>query len=325
VDLLTFGEAMVSLRSSGPLAQGGTLTTHMAGSEANVAVAMSRLGHTTKWVGRLGQDPHGEFIRRQFAAESVASQLTMDPDRATGVMFLEQRTADVSRALYYRSGSAGSEISSPDLEPALADSATILHLTGITPALSANARMAFERAAAGAAAAGMMVSLDVNYRNKLWSREEARDVLSAVARYAQIVIASEDELNLLSPRGSSAADSDDVAGVAGVAEMAAELLALGVNEVVVKLGADGAEVYTQAGKFHVDAMAVSVVDTVGAGDAFTAGYLSAVVDGEPIEARLVRGNLLGAFAVSTRGDWEGLPSRAELDLLSVQAMGSTQR
>ena len=319
MDLLTFGEAMVSLRSSGPLAQGGTLTTHMAGSEANVAVAMSRLGHTTKWVGRLGQDPHGEFIRRQLAAESVASQLTMDPDRATGVMFLEQRTADVSRALYYRKGSAGSEISSLDLEPALVDSATILHLTGITPALSANARMAFERAAAGAAAAGMMVSLDVNYRNKLWSREEARDVLSAVAGYAQIVIASEDELNLLSPRGASAAESGNVARIA------AELLALGVNEVVVKLGADGAEVYTQAGKFHVDAMAVSVVDTVGAGDAFTAGYLSAVVDGEPIEARLARGNSLGAFAVSTLGDWEGLPSRAELDLLSVQAMGSTQR
>ncbi|ALV46601.1 sugar kinase [Arthrobacter alpinus] len=322
VDLLTFGEAMVSLRSSGPLAQGGTLTTHMAGSEANVAVAMSRLGHTTKWVGRLGEDPHGEFIRRQLGAEFVEGQITVDPDRATGVMFLEQRTADVSRALYYRSGSAGSEISPLDLEPALAESATILHLTGITPALSANARMAFERAAAGAAAAGMMVSLDVNYRNKLWSREDAREVLSAVAGYAQIVIASEDELNLLAPKGSAAADSGSDAGVAGIA---AELLALGVNEVVVKLGADGAEVYTLAGKFHVDAKAVSVVDTVGAGDAFTAGYLSAVVDGESIEARLVRGNTLGAFAVSTRGDWEGLPNRAELDLLSVQAMGSTQR
>lgn len=319
VDLLTFGEAMVSLRSDGPLAQGGTLTTHMAGSEANVAIAMSRLGHSTRWVGRVGEDPHGEFIRRQLRAESVDEWVTVDPDRATGIMFLEQRTADISRALYYRKGSAGSELGFTDVEPALGSSAKVLHLTGITPALSQRARDAFERTAATAAARGMVLSLDVNYRNRLWSRREASEVLSRVAHHAKIVVASEDELNLLSSHWSGTSQHPDVPAVA------AELLALGVEEVVVKLGFDGAEVYTASNKFRVNAIPVNAVDTVGAGDAFTAGYLSALLDGQPIEDRLRRGNLMGAFAVSTRGDWEGLPNRAELDLLSTQAIGSTHR
>ncbi|WP_449374048.1 PfkB family carbohydrate kinase [Arthrobacter psychrolactophilus] len=168
VDLLTFGEAMVSLRSQGPMAQGEPLTTHMAGSESNVAVAMSRLGHTTRWVGRVGQDPHGEFIRRQLRAEAVDGHISVDAERLTGVMFLEQRTSDISRALYYRSGSAGSEVNLTDVAPALETSARLLHLTGITPALSPRARAAFEHAAASAADHGMVLSLDVNYRNKLW-------------------------------------------------------------------------------------------------------------------------------------------------------------
>lgn len=310
---------MVSLRSNGPLAQGGTLTTHMAGSEANVAVAMSRLGHASRWVGRVGNDPHGEFIQRQLRAESVDGLVSVDSHRATGVMFLEQRTADISRALYYRQGSAGSEVGFTDVEEALGSSAKVLHLTGITPALSARARNAFERAAAEAAARGMTLSLDVNYRNKLWSRQEASEVLSQVARHAKIVIASEDELHLLSTRPAMPSENSDVSTVA------TELLALGIEEVVVKLGSQGADVYTRVKRFHIDAMPVSAIDTVGAGDAFTAGYLSGFLDGESIEARLHRGNLLGAFAVSTKGDWEGLPNRAELALLRTQDMGSTQR
>lgn len=319
VDLLTFGEAMVSLRSNGPLAQGGTLTTHMAGSEANVAIALSRLGHTARWVGRVGEDPHGEFIQRQLRAESVDEWVTVDPDRSTGVMFLEKRTADISRALYYRQGSAGSEVGFTDVGPALESSARLLHLTGITPALSPRSREAFERAAAGAEAHGMVLSLDVNYRNKLWSRREATEVLSAAARHAKIVVASDDELCLLSSRPTGTSQPANIPAVA------AELLALGVEEVVVKLGSEGAEVYTASGKFRVDAVPVNAVDTVGAGDAFTAGYLSAFLDGVPVVERLRRGNLMGAFAVSTLGDWEGLPKRAELDLLSAQAIGSTQR
>jgi 2-dehydro-3-deoxygluconokinase len=320
VDLLTFGESMVSLRSAGPLSAGGALTMHVAGAESNVAVGVARLGHSTSWAGVVGADPHGEFILRQLRAEGVGLQHREDPARRTGVMFLEQRTADVTRAFYYRSDSAGSTLGPEDVDRALQQRARILHLTGITAALSPEARKAVEYAAERAAADGLVVSLDVNYRSKLWSRDEAREVLTPLVRHATILIASDDELGLVATapagvRGPEAAE----------AAMADELLGIGVREVVVKRGAAGAGVHSLDGRWETAAVPVTSVDTVGAGDAFTAGYLSALLDGADIPARLQRGALTGAFAVSTAGDWEGLPARSELGLLAATPGGTTQR
>ena len=326
VDLLTFGESMVSLRSTGPLSAGGSLGMHVAGAESNVAVGVARLGHNVTWVGVVGADPHGEYIVRQLRAEGIGLQHRVDAARSTGVMFLEQRTADVTRAFYYRAGSAGSTLGREDLDGALTAGARILHLTGITAALSPDARKAVEYAAERAAAEGMEVSLDVNYRSKLWSREEARAVLTPLARHASIVIASDDELGLVADAvGADAETSHPDAGAGAEAAMAAELLGRGVREVVVKRGADGAGVHTADGRWEAPAVPVTGIDTVGAGDAFTAGYLSALLDGADVAGRLHRGVLAGAFAVSTAGDWEGLPARAELALLGTTPSGTTQR
>ena len=321
VDLLTVGESMVSLRSAGPLANGGTLNMQVAGAESNVAIGVVRLGHSSAWVGSVGADPHGEFIVKRLRGEGVRLHHTVHPERSTGVMFLEQRTADLSRAFYYRAGSAGATVSRDQVAAALDGGARILHLTGITPALSPEARDAVEYAAERASAGGTVVSLDVNYRSKLWSRDQARAVLAPLARHATIVIASDDELDLVAPPR----DGNVAAGQpAGEACAAAMLLDAGVREVVVKRGAAGAAVYTADGCLEAPAIAVTCVDTIGAGDAFTAGYLSALLDGEDVAGRLKLGVLAGAFAVSTRGDWEGLPRPDELALLD-QAPGSTQR
>jgi len=332
VDLLTFGESMVSLRSAGPLANGGALNMQVAGAESNVAIGVARLGHTSAWAGSVGADPQGEFIVKQLRGEGVRLHHTLHPDRSTGVMFLEQRTADLSRAFYYRAGSAGATVARDHVAAALDCGARIMHLTGITPALSAEARDAVEYAAERAASECIVVSLDVNYRSKLWSRDQARAVLGPLARHATIVIASDDELDLIAPSqaGSGAAGHLGDAGAGdetpadGEACNAQRLLEAGVREVVVKRGAAGAAVYTADGHLEAPALAVTCVDTVGAGDAFTAGYLSALLDGVDIAGRLHRGILAGAFAVSTRGDWEGLPRREELALLDA-ARGSTVR
>lgn len=320
VDLLTFGESMVSLRSAGPLVSGGSLDMQVAGAESNVAIGVTRLGHTAAWAGVVGADPHGQFIVKQLRGEGVQLHHHVHPERSTGVMFLEQRTADLSRAFYYRAGSAGSTISRSQVDAVLDAGARILHLTGITAALSPEARDAVEYAAERAAAEGTVVSLDVNYRSKLWSRDQAQAVLAPLARHATIVIASDDELDLIAPppKGTAAASPHDEAGAA------ARLLGLGVSDVVVKRGAAGAGVYTAEGHLDAPAIAVTSVDTVGAGDAFTAGYLSALLDGEGVAGRLHRGILAGAFAASTRGDWAGLPCADELSLLDA-ARGSTQR
>jgi 2-dehydro-3-deoxygluconokinase len=320
VDLLTFGESMVSLRSAGPLSAGGSLAMHVAGAESNVAVGVARLGHSVTWAGAVGADPHGEYILRQLRSEGIGTQCRVDGSRSTGVMFLEQRTADVTRAFYYRAGSAGSTVSRDDVDRALASGPRVLHLTGITPALSPEARTAFEYAAERAAADGVVVSLDVNYRSRLWSRDEARAVLVPVARHADILIASDDELDLVASAALGGGASDDAETA-----LAAALLGQGVGEVVVKRGAAGAGVHTAAGRFEAPAVTVTSIDTVGAGDAFTAGYLSALLDGEDVAGRLQRGAVMGAFAVSTAGDWEGLPSRAELAMLGTTASGTTQR
>lgn len=325
VDVLTFGESMGSLRTRSPLRLGGAMELHLAGAESNVAIGLARLGHSSRWAGRVRDDEIGEFVLRQLRAEGVAVDgVPRDATRATGLMFLEQRTADVSRAHYYRAGSAGSALAAADLEAALAAGARVLHLTGITPALSDSAREATVWAARTAADAGIVVSLDANYRSKLWSRGAARAVLAPLAAAAQMVIASDDELDLLDPRpagGRSEARECEVRE----SEVIGRLLEAGVAEVVIKRGARGAGAYTGADEFFEGPIPVSSLDTIGAGDAFCAGYLSAFLDGHGVGSRLRRGAVLGAFAVSTAGDWEGLPNRAELALLEQQESGTTVR
>jgi len=338
VDLLTLGEAMVSLRSAGPLSAGGSLGMHVAGAESNVAVGVARLGRRVAWAGVIGADPHGEFILRGLRGEGIDVRYRVEDTRGTGVMFLERRTADISRAFYYRAGSAGSTLNRDDVDRAFAAAPRALHLTGITPALSPEARRAVEYAAARGAAEGLTVSLDVNYRAKLWSRDEARAVLTPLARHATVLIASDDELDLVADggergrRGTGATDADPVVGAGAEssgaereAAMAAELLGRGVLDVVVKRGAAGAGVYTAAGRLEAPAVPVTSIDTVGAGDAFTAGYLSALLEGAATADRLRRGTLAGAFAVSSAGDCEGLPTAAELALLGAVPDGGTQR
>ncbi|MEU4383095.1 sugar kinase [Micromonospora echinofusca] len=313
-DLLTVGEALVSLRSAGPIAAGGPLTMHLAGAESNVAVAVARLGHRAAWVGRLGADEFGEYALRQLRAEGVAVDgVTRDPDRPTGLMFLERRTADLTRVQYHRAGSAGSALDVDDLRAPLAVGARTLHLSGITPALSDTARAATRWAAEAAVVAGVPVCLDVNHRGRLWSRDSAREVLTPLAGYASIVVASADELDLV---GDPGADESTVV---------ADLLRRGVDTVLVKLGGDGARAHTREGVERVGALSVTAVDAVGAGDAFTAGYLSGWFDGLDLAGRLRRAATLGAFAVSSPGDWEGLPRRAELSLLDGHEAGDVLR
>src|SRR5687768_15138964 len=229
--VLTFGESMVSFRSAGPMVIGGALSTHLAGAESNVAIGLARLGHTVEWAGRASRDEFGEQVLRALRAEGVRlDHVSRDDRRPTGLMFLEQRTTDVMRVDYRRAGTAGSAVAWPDVEPAVQAGPQVLHLTGITPALSPSAREAVLRAAEAAAAAGVLVSLDVNYRARLWSRDAAGAALAEVLPFVRVVIASDDELDLVAEGAEKAA--------------AAQLLGRGVEQVVVKHGAAGASVHT---------------------------------------------------------------------------------
>jgi 2-dehydro-3-deoxygluconokinase len=298
VDVLAFGETMATLRAEepGPLRLARSMRLSVAGAESTVAIGLSRLGHTSAWVGRVGADEFGRLVVDRLRAERVdVSAVTVDDAAPTGLLVREQRTADLARVRYYRTGSAGSRLCPDDLAPALACGARVLLLSGITPALSDTALAATRAAVAHAVGTGWVVCLDVNYRAALWSRSAAADTLAPLAASATVVVGDATELALV-----------------GGAEPVRGLLAGGVREVVVKEGERGATVWTADGSRSAPARPVTAVDVIGAGDAFVAGYLSGLLDGLDIEARLDRAVTVAGFAVGSAGDWEGLPTRDEL-------------
>jgi 2-dehydro-3-deoxygluconokinase len=313
-EIITFGECLVSMiaMSPGPLAEATTFERHAAGAEANVAVGLARLGRRVAYIGRVGDDGFGTVIVRKLRGEGIdVRHLTVDADGATGLMFRERRALGSAQVLYARTGSAGSRLAPADIDRA-ADAGVFtkarwLHLTGITPALSATARAATDRAIDHATTAGLPVSLDVNLRRRLWSDADAAPVLAALARRATVVLGSPDELAVLTGRPL---DDDPAA-------LAAAVLDLGPTTVVVKLGSGGAILATPGrAQIHSPGLAVpQVLDPVGAGDAFCAGFIDAVLRGDPHETALRRANACGAAAVSAIGDMSGLPDTAELDRL----------
>ncbi|MGW7726662.1 sugar kinase [Streptomyces canus] len=314
-EVVTFGETMAALRARGALRLGGSLGLSVAGAESNVAIGLARLGHRVRWAGRVGADELGALVLRTLRAEGVdiSHAVTDDTDRATGLLLTEPRLGTLTRVSYYRAGSAGSAVSPADVLPALVPGSRILHLTGITPALSPSAAEAVLAAATSAREAGITVCLDVNYRSKLWTADRARAALRPILAHTDLLIASEDELALVLERPC-----------ADESQALHSLLAAGVNEVVVKRGAHGATTFTSDGAMDRAARQVDAIDLVGAGDAFVAGYLSGLLDGADIPARLHRAVTTAAFAVATRGDWEGLPTRDELGLFD-QPDGTTIR
>ncbi|WP_060890096.1 sugar kinase [Streptomyces scabiei] len=305
-EVVTFGETMAAFRAHGPLRLGGTLGLSVAGAESNVAIGLARLGHRVSWAGRVGADELGALVLRTLRAEGVDTghASTDDTGRPTGLLITEPRLGTLTRVDYYRAGSAGSALTPAEVLPALTPGSRILHLTGITPALGPSAAETVLAAAGDARDAGITVCLDVNHRSRLWTADRARTVLRPLLARTDLLIASEDELPLMLERS----DADE-------SEAVRDILAAGVSEVVVKRGARGATGFTAEGSADRPARQVDAVDLVGAGDAFVAGYLSGLLDGADITARLHRAVTTAAFAVATRGDWEGLPTRDELGLL----------
>jgi len=311
-DVLTLGETMAAFRASAPLRLGGPVQLSVAGAESTVAIGLARLGHRARWIGVTGADEPGELIRRTLRAEGVDLALArVDPDAQTGLILFESRVADICRVTYYRTGSAGSQLAASDVTAAFAGTESpprLLHITGITCALGSGPYEAVSTAVALARSAGSLVSLDVNHRQRLWSLTEAAAALRPLVPSIDIVIASDDELGVLTD----------------AADPVRALRDAGVREVVIKHGIGGATSHSALGRVHRPARQVPVVDTIGAGDAFVAGLLSGLLDGAEVDTRLDRAVTTGAFAVATRGDWEGLPTRAELALLD-HAPGSAIR
>ncbi|ASK67124.1 ribokinase [Brachybacterium avium] len=304
--MVTLGETMALMHSGtiGSLAHLPSVELAIGGAESNLAIGLSRLGVPTAWVGRVGDDPLGMRVVREIRGEGVEVHCAVDPQRPTGLMIKSRPTGATTRVDYYRSGSAASAIAPADLPEQLIERAELLHISGITPLLSASAHATVLTAVRRAVATGATVSLDVNHRSRLGSRDHLAELLGEILEHVDILIGGPEELALLAPEIDASAPSELL-----------EALTRPGRQVVAKLGPDGAAALAEGRLHEAAGHVVDVVDTVGAGDAFVAGYLSAHLEGLGVPQQLERANACGALACTVPGDWEGAPRPHELAAL----------
>ncbi|OCW23884.1 sugar kinase [Pseudomonas aylmerensis] len=309
IDILSFGEtmAMFVAEQTGELAQVAQFHKRIAGADSNVAIGLSRLGFNVAWLSRVGNDSLGRFVVDTLKNEGLdCRHVAVDPLHPTGFQLKSREEAGADPQVeYFRKGSAASRLSIAAISPALLQ-ARHLHATGIPPALSDATHELSVELMTQMRKAGRSVSFDPNLRPSLWaSQAQMISAINALAALADWVLPGLGEGRLLT-------------GYDDPADIAAFYLDQGAEAVAIKLGPDGAYFRTQMDKGFVAAVPVEkVVDTVGAGDGFAVGMISALLENLSFPEAVQRGNWIGSRAVQSRGDMEGLPKREELPNRSV--------
>ena len=299
MDVVTFGESMVVFNAdnNGPLRYVHNFAKSLVGAESNVATAIAKLNHSAGWFSKVSDDEFGRFVIDSIRAEGVdTSRVLVDTERSTGLLFKEHYQRSNPNVYYYRKNSAASSIGVEDIDEEYIKQAKILHLTGITPALSKSCREAVYKAIEIAKKNGVLVSFDPNIRLKLWSLEEAKEVLVDIASKADIVMPGLDEAEML----LGLTDKDEVCDY---------FLSRSAKIVAVKLGADGCYIKNKKEGVKVSGYNVSdlIQDTAGAGDGFAAGFLSGYLENLPLKEIGEYANGVGAMATLVKGDMEGYP------------------
>lgn len=303
-DVVCVGEALAQL-SPPPgerLRTSYSASLHVGGAELNVAVALARLGFRTAFVSRVGSDPFGERVVDILKDAGVDdSGLLVDTQRPTGVYFKDY---DGERTLvyYYRRGSAVANLT-PDDVLRFVERPVVVHVTGVLAALGPEGVPMLGALFDRAAAAGGTVSFDVNHRPALWGAEDAAEPLRVLAERAAVVFVGLDEAQRLW-------GAEDPHAVRDVLPSPQRL--------VVKDGPRAATSLTRTGAMDVPAIEVAITEPVGAGDAFAAGYLAAMLDHQDERTALRWGHVLAARALTSVADqvappsWDALAEVAEM-------------
>ncbi|MGQ4415734.1 sugar kinase [Streptomyces sp. SAS_269] len=355
VDVVTLGESMVTFLPTrqGRLADVPSFERAIGGAESNVACVLAALGHSTRWVSRVGADGFGDHLVERIAGYGVdVGAVRTDPVRPTGVYFrtAADRATAAHEVAYYRAGSAASAMSVTNTDLTAARVGRVLHLSGITAALSAQC-LDLVRHLSRPTAWRPLLSFDVNHRPGLWTGTDGAEVLLELARVADIVFVGEDE-------------AEHTWGVTGGPTAIRALLAE-PSLLIVKQAAKGATAFAGASESTFSrrvndegaqplraaagsraagagagdnpsapghatgprptttpltfepAPHVDVVAPIGAGDAFAAGFLSATLRGLPLERRLRHGHLAAAAALTTPADLAAPPTRDHADRLAA--------
>ncbi|TWT05281.1 sugar kinase [Planococcus sp. CPCC 101016] len=304
IEVFTLGETMVVFQPEQmqSLEYVQQFPKRIGGAETNVAIGLSRLGHRVGWFSKLGEDSFGQYVYKSVRGEGVETSSCIFTDQAaTGVLFKEQLSPEDMNVYYYRKGSAASLMEPGDLDEAYIAQAKILHITGITPALSDACYRTVMEAIRIAKKHGLTIVFDPNLRLKLWTAEKAKRILNEIAMHADVILPGLDEGQFMTGKEKI----EDVA----------ESLNDGKDKtIIVKIGSKGAYVHTREEQFIVDGFPISqIMDPVGAGDGFAAGIISGILKQDSLKQTVKRANAIGAMVMKVKGDFEGLPNSAAVE------------
>lgn len=302
--IITIGEPMALFvaEQGGSLEEVNRFSRFVAGAEVNFSIGMSRLGHEVTYITQLGKDPFGRNIEKFLRQNGIdTTYVTYEAKYVTGMQWKQRVEVGDPEVFSARKNSAASHMSVETIKHVSWDGLDHIHLTGIPPALSEECRVAVYELLRVAREKGVQISFDPNLRPGLWpDQKEMVRIINDLACQADIVLPGIEEGKLLT-------------GCENEAEIAQYYHAAGVKTVVIKLGAKGAFTSSEGKQFYTEGFPVEkVVDTVGAGDGFAVGVVSALLEEQKIEDAVVRGTAIGALAVMSPGDNDGLPNRGEL-------------
>lgn len=303
LDAVTMGESMIAFEALdyGPLREAELFHKWVGGAEDNFAIGLARLGFKCGWFSRLGDDEFGKEVFRTIKGEGVdVSKVIFDSDAQTGVFFVERSSHSDFKCYFYRQASAASRISPDDIDPDYIKQAKIIYLTGITPVISESARKATEKIFHMALDNNQTIVFDPNLRLRLCSIDTARSILIPLMKESAYVLPGDGELKLLM-------DCPELP------EAIEKAHSMGINNLVVKLGAEGAilagadEKPRQVPGFKLK----QPVSSMGAGDCFGAGFVAGLLEEQPLEQCVRWGNALGAFCLMAWGPYQALPGYQE--------------
>lgn len=308
LDFVSIGEVLIQLNplSPGPLRYVKYFELHVAGSEANILVGLSKVGFKTGLITRVGDDEFGKAVINFLRSEGVdVSQVKVDKTSPTGVYFIQRHfpVPGKSTVFYYRHGSAASNLDVNDIDEGYVKSAHTIILTGITPALSRTCREAVFRMYEIAIRDDLKIIIDTNVRLKLWKGlEEARNVIKELIKNSYIVLTNVEDLEILYPDHTPL-------------EASKKVIDSGANFVVVKMGDRGAFALSNKGEMSkAEAFKMPIIeDVIGAGDAFDAIFIASVYRGLSLDEALKYANIAGALATTVRGDVEAQPTWKDLE------------
>jgi 2-dehydro-3-deoxygluconokinase len=300
-DLLSLGECMVELYSEQPIEEADTFTRSLAGDSLNILVAAQRLGTSTGYITRLGDDPFAAYLLGAWRSEGIDTSRVRVVAGFNAVHFVALMPDGDREFVYYRKGSAPSTLSPEDLDSEYIGAAKLQHLSGIAQAISSSARDTVLSAARIARQRGVAVSYDPNYRHQLWSHEEAREAMEEVLPYVDFLLPS-------APADARALlDTDDPHAVVE------HYRGKGVPVVAVTHGEKGVVVGAADGVFEVPAFRPEgAIDTTATGDAFNGGFLHGVLSGMTVEDAARLGVVTAGLKLRGRGALAGMPFRDEV-------------